>query len=86
MSHNGFHTHCDALTFSNHEVQRLNVALGYFTGARGNITHIASAGHYNINEEVIEVEFQGVKKVRQTLEPTLRERLGSYPINVLPAM
>ena len=33
-------------------------------GARGNITYIAPAGQYNINEEVIEVEFQGVKKVR----------------------
>lgn len=33
-------------------------------GARGNITYIAPAGHYNIDEEVIEVEFQGAKKVR----------------------
>lgn len=33
-------------------------------GARGNITYIAPAGQYGINEEVIEVEFQGTKKVR----------------------
>mmetsp|Transcript_2647 Transcript_2647/g.5850 ORF Transcript_2647/g.5850 Transcript_2647/m.5850 type:complete len:616 (-) Transcript_2647:437-2284(-) len=31
-------------------------------GARGNISYIAPAGHYNINEEVIEVDFQGTKK------------------------
>jgi vacuolar-type H+-ATPase catalytic subunit A/Vma1 len=33
-------------------------------GARGNISYIAPAGSYNINEEIIEVEFQGQKKVR----------------------
>jgi V-type H+-transporting ATPase subunit A len=33
-------------------------------GARGNISHIAPAGHYTVEEEVIEVDFQGVKKVR----------------------
>ena len=33
-------------------------------GARGNITYIAPAGHYNVEEEVIEVDFQGTKKVR----------------------
>jgi hypothetical protein len=32
-------------------------------GARGNITYIAPAGDYSINEEIIEVEFQGQKKV-----------------------
>ena len=32
-------------------------------GARGNITHVAPAGHYTIDEEVIEVDFQGTKKV-----------------------
>lgn len=31
-------------------------------GARGIITYIAPAGHYNIEEEVIEVDFQGTKK------------------------
>uniref|UniRef100_A0A7R9VXR1 H(+)-transporting two-sector ATPase n=1 Tax=Chlamydomonas euryale TaxID=1486919 RepID=A0A7R9VXR1_9CHLO len=31
-------------------------------GARGNITYIAPSGNYNIEEEVIEVEFQGSKK------------------------
>lgn len=30
--------------------------------ARGTITYIAPPGHYNINEEVIEIEFQGQKK------------------------
>lgn len=33
-------------------------------GARGNISYIAPAGHYSVEEEVIEVDFQGVKKVR----------------------
>ena len=33
-------------------------------GARGNVTWLAPAGEYNIDEEVIEVEFGGVKKVR----------------------
>ena len=32
--------------------------------ARGNITFVAPAGMYNVEEEVIEVEFQGTKKVR----------------------
>lgn len=32
-------------------------------GARGNISYVAPAGHYNVDEEVIEVDFQGVKKV-----------------------
>jgi V-type H+-transporting ATPase subunit A len=32
-------------------------------GARGNISYIAPTGHYNIDEEVIEVEFQGAKQV-----------------------
>ncbi len=33
-------------------------------GARGNVSYIAPAGQYTIDEEVIEVEFQGTKKVR----------------------
>ena len=33
-------------------------------GARGNISYVAPAGHYNVEEEVIEVDFQGTKKVR----------------------
>ncbi len=33
-------------------------------GAKGTISYIAPSGHYNINEEVIEVEFAGTKKVR----------------------
>ena len=32
-------------------------------GARGNITYLAPAGSYSINEEIIEVEFQGQTKV-----------------------
>jgi vacuolar-type H+-ATPase catalytic subunit A/Vma1 len=32
--------------------------------ARGNITYIAPAGQYNIDEEVIEIEFGGATKVR----------------------
>ncbi|PNH04331.1 V-type proton ATPase catalytic subunit A isoform 1 [Tetrabaena socialis] len=31
-------------------------------GARGSVTYIAPSGHYNVDEEVIEVEFQGTKK------------------------
>lgn len=31
--------------------------------ARGNITYLAAPGEYNIEDKVIEVEFQGVKKV-----------------------
>lgn len=34
-------------------------------GARGNISYIAPAGHYSVEEEVIEVDFQGTKKVRK---------------------
>lgn len=34
-------------------------------GAKGTITYIAPAGHYNVNEELIEVDFMGQKKVRQ---------------------
>lgn len=32
--------------------------------ARGTITYLAPHGQYNIEEEIIEVEFQGAKKVR----------------------
>lgn len=32
--------------------------------ARGNVTFIAPAGSYSIQDKVIEVEFGGVKKVR----------------------
>ncbi len=32
--------------------------------AKGTITYIAPAGNYNVNEEIIEVEFAGIKKVR----------------------
>ena len=31
-------------------------------GARGNISYIAPAGDYTINEELIEIEFQGQKR------------------------
>ncbi|GIL61501.1 hypothetical protein Vafri_15933 [Volvox africanus] len=31
-------------------------------GARGSVTYIAPAGHYNVDEEIIEVDFQGQKK------------------------
>lgn len=32
-------------------------------GAKGTVSYIAPAGHYNINEEIIEVDFMGQKKV-----------------------
>ena len=32
-------------------------------GARGNVSYVAPAGHYTIDEEVVEVDFQGTKKV-----------------------
>lgn len=32
-------------------------------GARGNVTFIAPAGEYSLEDKVIEVEFAGVKKV-----------------------
>jgi V-type H+-transporting ATPase subunit A len=32
-------------------------------GARGNVTWIAPQGEYNINDEVLEIEFGGEKKV-----------------------
>ena len=32
-------------------------------GARGNVTYIAPAGEYSLEDKVIEVEFGGVKKV-----------------------
>ena len=32
-------------------------------GARGNVTFIAPAGEYSLEDKVIEVEFGGVKKV-----------------------
>ena len=32
--------------------------------ARGTITYLAAPGQYTINEEIIEIEFQGQKKVR----------------------
>ncbi|PNW78016.1 hypothetical protein CHLRE_10g461050v5 [Chlamydomonas reinhardtii] len=31
-------------------------------GARGTVTYIAPTGHYNVEEEIIEVDFQGTKK------------------------
>ncbi|KAG2433335.1 hypothetical protein HXX76_008399 [Chlamydomonas incerta] len=31
-------------------------------GARGTVTYIAPSGHYNVEEEIIEVDFQGIKK------------------------
>lgn len=34
-------------------------------GARGNVTWMAPKGNYDINEEVIEIEFGGEKKVRR---------------------
>ncbi len=33
-------------------------------GARGTVSYIAPSGHYNVEEEIIEVDFQGQKKVR----------------------
>ena len=36
--------------------------------ARGNVTYIAPAGHYSINEEIIEIDFQGTKKVTTAAE------------------
>jgi ATPsynthase alpha/beta subunit N-term extension len=35
--------------------------------ARGTITYLAPHGQYNIDEEIIEVDFQGQKKVRAQL-------------------
>lgn len=32
-------------------------------GARGNISYLAPHGNYNINEEILEIDFQGTKKV-----------------------
>ncbi|KAG2449376.1 hypothetical protein HYH02_005528 [Chlamydomonas schloesseri] len=31
-------------------------------GARGTVTYMAPSGHYNVEEEIIEVDFQGTKK------------------------
>ncbi len=33
-------------------------------GAKGTISYIAPAGHYTVDEEIIEVDFMGTKKVR----------------------
>jgi len=33
-------------------------------GARGNVTWVAPQGEYNINDEVLEIEFGGEKKAR----------------------
>lgn len=35
-------------------------------GARGTVSYIAPSGHYNVDEEIIEVDFQGQKKVRSS--------------------
>lgn len=35
-------------------------------GARGNISYLAPHGNYNINEEILEIDFQGTKKVRES--------------------
>jgi V-type H+-transporting ATPase subunit A len=57
-------------------------------GARGNITYIAPAGNYTVNEEVIEVEFQGLRKryaMKQlwpvrTPRPTAQKMLADTPL------
>ena len=36
-------------------------------GARGNVTFIAPAGEYSLEDKVIEVEFAGVKKVSKRI-------------------
>ena len=36
-------------------------------GARGNVSYVAPAGHYTIDEEVVEVDFQGTKKASHRL-------------------
>ena len=33
-------------------------------GAKGTISYIAPAGHYTVNDDIIEVDFMGQKKVR----------------------
>mmetsp|Transcript_55966 Transcript_55966/g.177336 ORF Transcript_55966/g.177336 Transcript_55966/m.177336 type:complete len:531 (+) Transcript_55966:51-1643(+) len=57
-------------------------------GAMGRVTYIAPEGHYTVNEEVIEVEFQGVKKkftmksqwpVR-TPRPTAKKLMADTPL------
>ncbi|GAX82509.1 hypothetical protein CEUSTIGMA_g9936.t1 [Chlamydomonas eustigma] len=57
-------------------------------GARGNISYVAPAGHYTIDEEVIEVDFQGTKKkyamkqlwpVRSP-RPTAQKMLADTPL------
>jgi len=35
-------------------------------GARGNVTWVAPQGEYNINDEVLEIEFGGEKKARSS--------------------
>lgn len=50
--------------------------------ARGNISFIAPAGEYNIDEKVIEVEFQGTKKVQCII--TWCSKLVLFISNMLP--
>lgn len=49
-----------------HENSLLDHRIMVPPGARGNVTYIAPAGNYTITDKVLELEFGGVKKVRQT--------------------
>lgn len=48
-----------------HENSLLDHRIMVPPGARGNVTYIAPAGDYTITDKVLELEFGGVKKVRQ---------------------
>lgn len=58
MRLHNFATH--ALTRHPHEYAHTQVMLP--PNARGTISYIAPAGHYTVNDEVIEIEFQGQKR------------------------
>ena len=46
--------------------------------ARGTITYLAPAGQYNIDEELIEVDFQGSKKVRAEIAGSRARRCRGW--------
>ena len=55
-----------------HENSLLDHRIMVPPGAKGNVTYIAPAGEYSLEDKVLELEFGGVKKVRTLSWATTR--------------
>ena len=55
-----------------HENSLLDHRIMVPPGAKGNVTYIAPAGEYSLEDKVLELEFGGVKKVRTRSWATIK--------------